>query len=118
MTFPLYLNVMSVICCDECDSAIIMSRGTTLNGTPSILPGCDCLMQYIITILTSKGKYPFNLDECLIINVWLCGYFDIIIYLEKKDVRVRTSLIELSEFHIDWYLHKVATFLFWGGNMG
>lgn len=31
-------------------------------------------MQYIVTIYDFQGeKYSFNLDEYLVINVWLCG---------------------------------------------
>lgn len=42
--------------------------------------------------MTSRGeKYSFNLDECLVINVSLCGYFAIRIYLENIDLRVRTG---------------------------
>lgn len=42
--------------------------------------------------MTSRGeKYSFNLDECLVINVSLCGHFAIGIYLENIDLRVGTG---------------------------
>lgn len=44
-------------------------------------------MQYIVTIYDFQGeKYSFNLDEYLVINEWLCGYFVIWIYLENVDL--------------------------------
>lgn len=44
-------------------------------------------MQYSVTIYDFQGeKYSFNLDEYLVINVWLYGYIVIWIYLEKVDL--------------------------------
>ena len=41
----------------------------------------------MVTIYDFQGeKYSFNLDEYLVINEWLCGYFVIWIYLENVDL--------------------------------
>lgn len=72
---------------------------------------------YYYNLWFLREKYFFNLNECLVIIVWLYGYFFIGIYLEKIDFRVRIGFDRVIRvLCIDIYM-KFLNFFF-GGKCG